>query len=103
MCDKSLARGQDVGASAQQCACGSRGLGVLITFVFFINIVSWDKSQLVGLGIPLRYIAKPSYARLRHIHKRWAQAQCSRPRDSYQRLFSSRKFEFQNFHSTRGQ
>jgi len=25
--------------------------------------VSWDRSQLVGLGIPLRFIAKPSYAR----------------------------------------
>jgi hypothetical protein len=22
----------------------------------------WDKSQLVGLGIPLRFIAKPSYS-----------------------------------------
>ena len=35
------------------------GFGVLITFVFFIYIVSWDRSQLVGLGIPLRSIAKP--------------------------------------------
>ena len=39
------------------------GFGVLITFGFFIYIVSWDRSQLVGLGIPLRFIAKPSYAR----------------------------------------
>jgi len=38
------------------------GFGVLITFVFFIYIVSWDRAQLVGLGIPLRYIAKPSYS-----------------------------------------
>ena len=38
------------------------GFGVLITFVFFIYIVSWDRSQLVGLGIPLRFIAKPSYS-----------------------------------------
>ena len=35
------------------------GFGVLITFVFFIYIVSRDRSQLVGLGIPLRSIAKP--------------------------------------------
>jgi len=39
------------------------GCGVLITFVFFIYIVSWDRSQLVGLSIPLRSIAKASYAR----------------------------------------
>ena len=38
------------------------GCGVLITFVFFIYIVSWDRAQLVGLGIPLRLIAKPSYS-----------------------------------------
>ena len=39
------------------------GFGVLITFVFFIYIVSWDRSQLVGLSISLRSIAKASYAR----------------------------------------
>ena len=38
------------------------GFGVLIAFVFFIYIVSWDRSQLVGLGIPLRFIAKPTYS-----------------------------------------
>jgi hypothetical protein len=26
--------------------------------------VSWDRAQLVGLGIPLRFIAKPSYSPL---------------------------------------
>jgi hypothetical protein len=50
-------------ASYQQKVCAMAGLCVLITFGFFINIVSWDKAQLVGLGIPLRFIAKPSYAR----------------------------------------
>jgi hypothetical protein len=39
------------------------GFGVLITFVFFIYIVSWDRSQLVGLNISLRSIVKASYAR----------------------------------------
>jgi hypothetical protein len=39
------------------------GFGVLITFVFFIYIVSRDRSQLVGLSISLRSIAKASYAR----------------------------------------
>ena len=39
------------------------GFGVLITFVFFIYIVSWDRAQLVGLSISLRSIAKASYAR----------------------------------------
>jgi hypothetical protein len=39
------------------------GFGVLITFVLFIYIVSRDRAQLVGLGIPLRFIAKPSYSR----------------------------------------
>jgi len=47
----------------QQQVCAMAGFGVLITFGFFINIVSWDRSQLVGLGIPLRFIAKPSYPR----------------------------------------
>ena len=39
------------------------GFGVLITFGFFIYIVSWDRSQLVGLNISLRSIVKASYAR----------------------------------------
>ena len=35
------------------------GFGVLITFVFFIYIVSWDSSEQFGLNISLRCIAKP--------------------------------------------
>jgi hypothetical protein len=31
--------------------------------VSLFKFITWDKSQLVGLGIPLRFIAKPSYAR----------------------------------------
>jgi hypothetical protein len=30
--------------------------------VSLFKFITWDKSQLVGLGIPLRFIAKPSYA-----------------------------------------
>jgi hypothetical protein len=30
--------------------------------VSLFTFVSWDRSQLVGLGIPLRFIAKPSYS-----------------------------------------
>jgi len=37
----------------QQEVCAITGFGVLITFVFFIYIVSWDRSQLVGLNISL--------------------------------------------------
>ena len=47
----------------QQQVCAMAGFGVLITFGFFIYIVSWDRSQLVGLSISLRSIAKASYAR----------------------------------------
>src|SRR5689334_10915605 len=39
------------------------GCSVLITFGFFIYIVSWDRAQLVGLNISLRSIVKASYAR----------------------------------------
>ena len=35
------------------------GFGVLITFVFFIYIVSWDRSQLVGLGIRFAHLPSP--------------------------------------------
>ncbi len=31
--------------------------------VSLFKFITWDKAQLVGLGIPLRFIAKPSYAR----------------------------------------
>lgn len=31
--------------------------------VSLFKFITWDKVQLVGLGIPLRFIAKPSYAR----------------------------------------
>jgi hypothetical protein len=30
--------------------------------VSLYKFITWDKSQLVGLGIPLRSIAKPSYS-----------------------------------------
>ena len=30
--------------------------------VSLFKFITWDKSQLVGLGIPLRFIAKPSYS-----------------------------------------
>jgi hypothetical protein len=46
----------------QQKVCAIAGIGVLITFIFFIYIVSRDRSQLVGLNIPLRSIVKPSYS-----------------------------------------
>ena len=35
------------------------GFGVLITFVFFIYIVSRDRSQLVGLGIRCAHLPSP--------------------------------------------
>jgi hypothetical protein len=35
------------------------GFGVLITFVLFIYIVSWDRSQLVGLGIRCAHLPSP--------------------------------------------
>lgn len=47
----------------QQNVSAMAGFGVLITFVFFIYIVSRDRAQLVGLSISLRSIAKASYAR----------------------------------------
>jgi hypothetical protein len=30
--------------------------------VSLFKFITWDRSQLVGLGIPLRCIAKPSYS-----------------------------------------
>lgn len=30
--------------------------------VSLFKFITWDRSQLVGLGIPLRFIAKPSYS-----------------------------------------
>jgi hypothetical protein len=30
--------------------------------VSLFKFITWDRAQLVGLGIPLRFIAKPSYA-----------------------------------------
>ena len=35
------------------------GFGVLITFGFFIYIVSWYRSQLVGLGIRFSSLLSP--------------------------------------------
>jgi hypothetical protein len=34
----------------------------LLLSVSLFKFITWDKSQLVGLGIPLRFIAKPSYS-----------------------------------------
>ena len=48
--------------SYQHNVCARRGFGVLINIVIFIKFVSGDTLQLVGLGIPLCYIAKPSYS-----------------------------------------
>lgn len=33
-----------------------------LLLVSLFKFITWDRSQLVGLGIPLRYIAKPSYS-----------------------------------------
>ncbi len=44
----------------QQNVSAMAGFGVLIAFVFFIYMVSWDRSQLVGLGIHYRSFTKPS-------------------------------------------
>jgi hypothetical protein len=30
--------------------------------VSLFKFITWDRAQLVGLGIPLRFIAKPSYS-----------------------------------------
>ncbi|QOI98548.1 MAG: hypothetical protein HRU69_14115 [Flammeovirgaceae bacterium] len=40
-----------------------RGSVSSLLSVSLFTFVTWDKAQLVGLGIPLRFIAKPSYAR----------------------------------------
>jgi deoxyribodipyrimidine photolyase-related protein len=45
------------------------GFNVLITFAFFIYIVSRDRSQLVGLNISLRYIYKAFYSRNLNSHE----------------------------------
>jgi hypothetical protein len=34
----------------------------LLLSVSLFKFITWDRSQLVGLGIPLRFIAKPSYS-----------------------------------------
>jgi hypothetical protein len=63
-----------LGACAQQYVCVRRGFCVLNTFGFFIYIYHADSAQLVGLGIPLRSIAKPSYAPPDRKHSRYWQA-----------------------------